>query len=127
MKKNKINRDFGILIFTIFLILSIYPYFKNGEDINIIFLILALTFGFLGILNSTILIPFTMLWLKIGQKLSIFFSPIILSILYFVLIIPVGLLIKIFKKNYLNIKIDKKAESYWEKKDSYKTSMDNEF
>ena len=126
MKKNKINRDFGLLMFFIFLILSIYPYFKN-EDINLTFLTISIIFGFLGILNSTILIPLTALWLKIGQKLSFFLSPIILTILYFTLIVPVGLLMRVFKKNYLNIKINKKTSSYWEKKDSYKSSMDNEF
>lgn len=127
MLNKKRNRDFGLLIFAILLIAGFYPYLIHDEKINLILVSISFIFGLLGVLKSKILTPLTLLWFKIGQKLGTFLSPVIIKILYLILIIPVGLILRVIKKNYLNIRQDKKIDTYWENKDNHKTSMDNEF
>ena len=106
------NKSFGLVFFVVFLIVSLYP-LLNQESIRVWSLIISFIFLFLGILNSILLSPLNYIWFKFGLFLGKFISPLVMGIVYFVVVFPTFLLIKLFKKNYLNLKYDNSKESYW--------------
>lgn len=106
------NRSFGVVFFVVFLIISLYP-LLNQESIRVWALIISFIFLFLGILNSILLSPLNFIWYNFGLILGKFVSPIIMGIVYFIVVFPTFLFIKLFKKNYLNLKYDNSKETYW--------------
>tara|TARA_B100000035_G_C20955016_1_gene533783 strand:- start:692 stop:1081 length:390 start_codon:yes stop_codon:yes gene_type:complete len=106
------NRSFGVVFFVVFLIISLYP-LLNQESVRVWSLIISFIFLFLGILNSILLSPLNFIWYNFGLILGKFVSPIIMGIVYFIVVFPTFLFIKLFKKNYLNLKYDNSKESYW--------------
>ena len=119
--KNKIkvssNKSFGIIFSIVFLILSIYLYIKTGSyplkliGICIIFLIL-------GILNSKILTPLNIIWFKFGIIIGRIMSPLIMLIIFFSTLLPISILTRILRKDFLKLdkKKNKKKKTYWELK-----------
>ena len=125
MTKVSSNRNFGIVFFLVFLLISIWPII-DGHSLRIWSLIISFTFLFLGLLNSKILSPLNLLWIKFGEILGKMIAPLVLSIVYFIVITPIGLLLRIFGKDLLGIKFLKK-KSYWIKRDKDLGSMKNQF
>ena len=119
------NRSFGIVFFIFFLIVSIYPLIKGGE-IRIWSLIIALIFLILGIINSNLLTPLNKIWFKLGILLGNFISPIIMGIVFFMVVTPVSLILKLFGKDILNLKQNNK-KSYWIDKSEPKSKMKKQF
>ena len=107
MKNNKIkigsNKSFGIVFFTVFLIIAIWP-LLNGYEIRYWSLIISIIFLLLGILNSKILTPLNKIWFKIGILLGNVISPIVMSIIFFLVVTPTSLIMKLFGKDILGIK-----------------------
>ena len=127
MKSEKINnRSFGILFFVVFLIIGFYPVFNSGSP-NIYFLILSTPFLILGLLNSKILTPFNKAWIKLGEFLGLIIAPVIMAMVYFVFLTPISFLVRIFGKDLLNIKFNKKKESYWIDRKKNLGSMKKQF
>ena len=121
------NKSFGLVFFVIFLIVSLYP-LLNQESIRVWSLIISFIFLFLGILNSILLSPLNYIWFKFGLFLGKFISPLVMGIVYFIVVFPTFLFIKLFKKNYLNLKYDNSKETYWITNDSDENkSMKNQF
>jgi len=119
------NRNFGIVFFVVFLIITLWP-LLSGNEIRIWSLIVSIIFLTLGIINSKILTPLNKLWFKFGIFLGNIISPIVMGIIYFVVATPIALLLKVLKKDVLSLKKTKK-KSYWKIKDKYNTSMKNQF
>lgn len=119
------NKQFGIFFSLIFLIS--YIYFKDLENLFIhLFLIFAIIFLILGLKNSKILYPLNFAWYKFGLYLSFIISPLILLLIYLLMIIPIGLFLKILKKDILNLDISDKR-TFWLEVKNDQTSMDNQF
>jgi|TARA_B110000259_G_C13898564_1_gene355923 hypothetical protein len=119
------NRSFGIVFFIVFLLISFYPLLKN-ENISTWSLIISLVFLILGLVKSKILSPLNRLWFKFGLLLGKIFSPLIMGTIFFVVVTPIGLLMRLFNKDLLNLKLNKK-KSYWIKKDGQESKMKNQF
>lgn len=127
MKSEKINnRSFGVLFFVVFLIIGFYPVFNSGSP-NIYFLILSTPFLILGLLNSKILTPFNKAWIKLGEFLGLIIAPVIMAMVYFVFLTPISFLVRIFGKDLLNIKFNKKKDSYWIDRKKNLGSMKKQF
>tara|TARA_Y100000996_G_C22283533_1_gene545038 strand:+ start:280 stop:678 length:399 start_codon:yes stop_codon:yes gene_type:complete len=120
------NRSFGIVFAIVFLIISFYPLI-NGNEILVWSLILSIIFFILGIVNSILLKPFNFVWFKFGIFLGSFVSPIIMGLVYFVVVFPTFLILRIFKKNYLNINFEKNKLSYWITIKDRNNSMEDQF
>ena len=120
------NRSFGIVFFIFFILIAIYPLINLGE-VRIWSLIISLIFLFLGLLNSKILTPFNKIWFKFGLFLGKIISPIIMGIIFFLVVTPTGLLMRLFGKDVLNLKLNKKKNSYWIEKVGPKSKMKNQF
>ena len=119
------NRSFGLIFFVFFLIISLFPLFKDG-NIRIWAIIAAIIFLILGLLNSSTLNPLNKIWFKFGILLGSIISPIVMGIVFFVVVTPTALIMRIFGKNLLNLKkINKK--SYWVEGSSIKSKMKNQF
>ena len=119
------NRSFGIVFFIVFLLISIYPIINN-EDVRIWSLLVAIIFLVLGIINSNILLPLNKLWFKFGILLGKIISPIIMAIIFFLVVTPIGLMMRIMGKNLLNLKYSD-YKSYWIEKTGPKSKMKNQF
>ena len=119
------NRSFGIVFFIVFLLISIYPLINN-ESIRIWSLIASLIFLFLGIINSNILSPLNKLWFKFGIFLGKIISPIIMGIIFFLVVTPIGLIMRLIGKDVLNLRYNN-FKSYWIEKTGPKSKMKNQF
>ena len=123
--KTSSNKSFGIVFFIVFLLISFYPLIKS-EGIIIWSLLISIIFLILGLINSNFLTPLNIIWTKFGFFLGNLISPIIMSIIFFCVITPIGFLMRIFGKDSLNLKKTKK-ETYWQEKEKIKSSMKNQF
>ena len=119
------NKSFGIVFFLVFLLVAFYPLI-NGESIRFWALVVSLIFLVLGLLNSRILTPFNKIWFKFGILLGKIVSPLVMGIIFFFVVTPIGFLMKILKKDLLNLKFNKK-KSYWIEKTGTKSKMKNQF
>ena len=119
------NRSFGIVFFIVFLLIALYPLINTGE-FRLWSLIISFIFLILGILNSRILTPLNKLWFKFGIFLGKIVSPIIMGIIFFFVVTPIGVLMRFFGKDVLNLKYNNN-KSYWIEKTGPKSKMKNQF
>jgi len=119
------NRSFGIVFFIVFLLIALYPLIYSGE-IRVWSAIISFILLALGVLNSKILTPLNKLWFKFGIFLSKIISPLIMGIIFFLVVTPIGLIMRIFGKDVLNLKYNKN-QSYWIEKKGPKSKMKNQF
>ncbi len=119
------NKSFGLVFFIFFLIISLFP-LLDGENIRIWSTILSLIFLILGFLNSNLLTPLNKIWFKFGMLLGNFMSPIIMGLVFFGVVTPTSILMKILGKDLLNLKKNN-SDSYWIKKSQIKSKMKNQF
>ena len=119
------NKSFGIVFFIVFLFIGFYP-LLNQENIRIWSLVASLFFLILGLKNSKILSPLNKIWFKFGLLLGKFFSPIIMGVIFFVVVTPIAILMKILKKDLLKLNYNS-DKSYWIKKTEPKSKMKNQF
>ena len=119
------NRSFGIVFFIVFLIISIYP-MLNSENIRIWSLIISFIFLVLGLLNSKLLNPLNKIWFKFGLFLGKIISPVIMGVIFFFVVTPIALLMKLLQKDLLNLKFNKN-KTYWIEKSGPKSKMKNQF
>ena len=119
------NRSFGIVFFVVFLILAFYPLINNS-DIRIWFLLISLIFLVLGLINSKILSPLNKLWYRFGILLGKIISPFILGIIFYLVVTPIGLIMRLLGKDVLNLKYQNE-KSYWIEKTGLKSKMKNQF
>ena len=120
------NRSFGIVFFLFFLILFLWPLTK-GQEVKIWLLIVSVIFLGLGLINSKLLTPLNKIWFKFGILLGKFISPIVMGIVFFLVVTPTGLIMRLIGSNLLALKKDNNKNTYWIKKKDYKTSMKNQF
>ena len=120
------NRSFGLVFFAFFLIISLWPLINDAE-IRIWSLIISIIFLLLGLFNSKILTPLNKLWFKFGIILGKFVSPIVMGLVFFLVVTPTGIIMRLAGKNLLGLKKDIKKNTYWIKKNNYLSSMKNQF
>jgi len=124
-KNKSSNRSFGVVFFVFFLIISLFP-LLNDNDIRYWSLILSIIFLVLGLLNSNLLTPLNNLWFKFGILLGKVISPFIMGTIFFIIVTPIGIIMKILKKDLLNLKFNNK-KTYWIEKNGPKSKMKNQF
>ena len=128
MEQNKnvsSNRSFGIVFFVVFLLISLYPIIKN-EDLRIWSLIISTIFLLLGLLNSKVLTRINKIWFKFGLVLGKILSPFIMGVIFFIVVTPIGILMRFLNKDLLNLKFNRN-KSYWIEKTGPKSKMKNQF
>ena len=124
-KRMSSNRSFGFVFFVVFLILAFWP-IKSGGDIIIWSIIVSSFFFILAVINSKILTPFNRLWTKFGFALGAVIAPIVMGIIFFVIITPIGLTMRLMGKDVLMKKYSEKL-SYWIERDKNIGTMKKQF
>ena len=119
------NRSFGIVFSIVFLLIAIYPLI-NSDGLRVWSLIIAIIFLVLGLINSKILTPLNKLWFKFGILLGRIVSPVIMGLIFFLVVTPIALIMRIIGKDLLNLKFNKE-KSYWIEKNGPKSKMKNQF
>ena len=120
------NRSFGLLFFIVFLVISLWP-LKSQEDLRLWAFILALIFFVLGILNSKFLTPLNKLWMKFGIFLGSIISPFVMGVVFFMVVTPVGLIMRFLGKDLLRINKSKFVSTYWISREKQNSTMKKQF
>ena len=122
------NRSFGYFFTIVFLIASVYSYYVNSIFWLFTLSPVCISLLIITILKAEILLPFNKFWFRFGLILGIVFSPIIIGVIFFGIITPISILMRVFGRDELNIKFLKKS-SYWIKRDSLiqKDFFNNQF
>tara|TARA_B100001250_G_scaffold357093_1_gene332598 strand:+ start:1513 stop:1899 length:387 start_codon:yes stop_codon:yes gene_type:complete len=119
------NKSFGVVFFIFFFIISVYPLTKD-QNIIIWCFVLSIVFLILGLLNSSVLTPLNKIWFKFGIFLGKIVSPLVMGIIFFLVVTPIGFFMRALGKDLLNLKYNKN-KSYWIKKSGPKSKMKNQF
>ena len=115
MRETGSNKNFGIVFFIVFLLIAVWPLI-DGQSLRVWSLIVSLIFLVLGLLNSKLLNPLNLAWVKFGKILGKVVAPIVLGVIYFIIVTPIGLFLRLFGKDLLQIKFSKN-NSYWIKRE----------
>ena len=122
------NKKFGYFFSGVFLIVSIYFFYKKHLFFSYIFIAITLFFFIITLINAKLLLPLNKLWMRFGFLLSRIISPIILGIIFFGLLTPYGLIMSMFGRDELRLKKNK-SKSYWidRNEDSPQTNFKQQF
>ena len=124
MKKSS-SKSFGYLFFGVFLALAVWVYVKN-QNLNFWLIGTSLVFLVLTLIKSKLLDVLNDLWINFGELLGKIIAPIVMSIVFFLIMTPIGLILKIVKKDLLKLKFNN-DKSYWIDKSKTIESMDKQF
>ena len=119
------NRNFGIVFFFVFLIISAYP-LLNDDEIRYWSLFISLIFLLLGLINSRLLTPLNKAWARFGLMMGVIINPIIMSLIFFAVVTPTAYLLRLIGKDVLHLKKNN-DKSYWKKKEKSLSSMKDQF
>ena len=120
------EKSFGVVFSIVFLIVALYPLI-NSESLRIWALVTSIIFFFLAFLAPKILVLPNKLWFKFGLLIGSIVAPIVMAFVYFVTVLPTGLIMRLLGKDLLKQKLDKNAKSYWVKRSEPMGSMKNQF
>ena len=120
------NRNFGLVFFVFFLIIGLWPLLGTNE-IRYWSIFFSIIFFLLGITNSKLLNPLNKIWFNFGILLGKMISPLVMGIIFFLVVTPIGVIMRVFGKDILSLKYNKKNKSYWIEKNGPKSKMKNQF
>ncbi len=126
MHNKSSNRSFGVLFFVVFLALAFWPMLNNGAP-NYYLILLSLIFLILGLVNSKILSPLNKGWIKFGEILGKIIAPIVMAMVYFLILTPISLFVRLFGKDLIGMKFSNDVKSYWIKRKKHLGTMDKQF
>ena len=124
--KQSSEKSFGVVFSIVFLIVALYPLI-NSEGLRIWALVVSIIFFLLAFLAPKILVLPNKLWFKFGLLIGSIVAPIVMAFVYFVTVLPTGLIMRLLGKDLLKQKLDKNAKSYWVKRSEPMGSMKNQF
>ena len=120
------EKSFGVVFSIVFLIVALYPLI-NSAGLRIWALVVSIIFFLLAFLAPKILVLPNKLWFKFGILLGSIIAPIVMAFVYFVTVLPTGLIMRLLGKDLLKQKLDKNAKSYWIERKEPMGSMKNQF
>jgi hypothetical protein len=120
------EKSFGILFFFVFLLISVWPFFSEGNTIRYWALSISIIFLALALFKKELLKPLNIVWIKFGELLGRIIAPMVMALIYFSILTPLSIIIRIFGKDLLRLKTSKE-NSYWIKREKNINSMDKQF
>ena len=120
------EKSFGVVFSIVFLIVSLYPLI-NSEGLRIWALVVSTIFFLLAFVAPKVLVLPNKLWFKFGILLGSIIAPIVMTLVYFVVVLPIGLIMRLLGKDLLRQKLDKNVKSYWIERSEPMGSMKNQF
>tara|TARA_B100001769_G_C21696368_1_gene384686 strand:+ start:69 stop:446 length:378 start_codon:yes stop_codon:yes gene_type:complete len=125
MEKISSNRSFGILFSIVFAAIAFWPLLNLGE-IRVWSVIVSSIFLLLGLINSKLLYPLNLIWVKFGELIGKIIAPLVMALIFFIVLTPIGLFLRLIGKDLLNIKLNNN-KTYWIKRDKKPGSMKRQF
>ncbi len=129
MKNNEIkissNKSFGIVFAVVFFLIALWPIIKS-DDIRIWSLIVSIIFLILGVMNSSILTPLNKIWFRFGIFLGNFIAPVVMGIIFFFVVTPIGLIMRLLGRDLIKLKKNNE-NSYWIEKKDTESGMRKQF
>ena len=119
-------KSFGVVFSIVFLIVALYP-LANSEDIRLWAIIVSAVCLLLAFVAPQVLELPNKLWFKFGMLLGSIIAPVVMALVYFITVVPTGLIMRLLGKDLLKQKLDKNAKSYWIKRSEPIGSMKNQF
>lgn len=122
-------RKFGITIAAALVILAGFFWWR-GKEYYIYFVFISFAFLFFTLSAPVVLKPVYKIWMLFALILNRIMTGVILSILFYLILTPIGFLGKLFGENYLNLKLNKHNKSYWipkEKRSGEKSDHEKQF
>lgn len=110
------NRKFGFFFAAVFAAICAYFYVQGGMGYVAIFSILAIGFALVSFMQADLLLPLNKLWMRFGLLLGAIVSPIVLGLMFFLLFTPIAISMRLFGRDELMIKKNKRA-SYWKRRE----------
>lgn len=120
------ERGFGLVFFGFFMIVAAFPMLSGGQP-RIWAGAIGLVFAALAVLKPSVLAPLNRLWFRFGLLLGKIVAPVVLSILFFLTVVPTGAIMRLLGKDLLRMKLDRSASSYWIERETPVGSMRNQF
>ena len=110
--KQGTERNFGVVFGAVFGLIGLYPLLAQ-EGVRLWALAIAAVFFVLAFFAPRALSIPNKLWFKFGMLLGAIIAPIVMVLIYAIAVVPVGLALRLFGKDLLRVKLDKKANTYW--------------
>lgn len=126
ISKKSSEKSFGLLLSFVFLIISIWPLFFIG-DLRLWSLIISVIFFSISFIKPNILRPLNIIWIKFGEVLGLVIAPIVMALVYFFILTPISIIVRIFGKDLLNLKFFEKQKTYWIKRKKEISTMNKQF
>lgn len=120
------NKSFGLVIGLFFFLISFFPII-SGQPVRRWSLIPSVLFILLALFKPALLSSLNYYWARFGLVLHKAISPIILAFLFYFVFAPTALILKLFKKDILSLKIKKNDRSYWIDSPPVTSSMQDQF
>jgi len=106
------ERSFGLVFAAVFLIIALYPMIRSG-DIRLWALVVAVLFVVICLVCPVVLRPLNVVWFKFGMFLASVIPPVVMAVIFFIVVTPTGLLLRLFGKDVLRLRLDRSKVSYW--------------
>ena len=119
------NRSFGLVFFIVFLFVGLWPILNENEP-RVWSIIISFIFLILGVFKSKFLTPLNKIWFKFGMLLGKFIAPVVMGFIFFFVVTPTGIIMKLLKKDLINLKKNNN-KTYWIKKKDSLSNMKNQF
>ena len=120
------DRNFGIVFSIFFLVISLWNFFSDGS-IKTWAILIAIVFIIISFVVPKILHPLNKIWFKFGLLIGAIVAPIVMGIIFFAIVTPTGLIMRLIGKDLLNKKINKTVKSYWIQRKQMIGTMKNQF
>lgn len=119
------EKSFGVVFAIVFFLVGIYPLFFGGVHywalaLSLLFVVLAYW------APGTLALP-NKFWFKLGVVLGAIVAPVVMALVYFTTVVPVGLAMRFLKKDLLQQKLNKNVQSYWIERNQPLGSMRDQF
>jgi len=120
------EKSFGVIFSTVFLIVALYPLITSA-GLRIWALVVSIILFLLAFLAPKVLLLPNKLWFKFGMLLGSIVAPIVMALVYFITVLPIGFIMRLLRKDLLKQKLDKNSKSYWIERIEPIGSMKNQF
>ncbi len=105
-------REFGLTIGVILVILGVIALWR-GKEFYLYLLSIGGAFIVFGLFLPKVLLPLQKIWMSLSIIIGFFMSRVILSVVFYLVLTPIGLVMRLLGKDILDQKIDKSKNSYW--------------
>ena len=106
------NRTFGFVFTALFVIIALFP-LLHGQGMRIWALMIAAIFLIAATMVPNVLSPLNLIWTKFGHLLHHMVGPVVLGFLFFFVVTPIAITLRLIRKDSLGLQFNKNSSSYW--------------